>query len=814
MRQRALLLGLAAVLAITGCEAVQKPEAIQMSDYQTTYRNPFPELEEEWEDYGNGDPFVLRHDGKYYLYVSTKDHRVGIKAWESDDLVNWRYAGLVMEDPVSTGAYAPEVVYWNGTFYLYTSPAGRGHYVFRSESPTGPFERITDNLGMSIDGSVFIDDDGSWTFTHAGTEGIVGVPMDGPTAFGYGSAIPGIFLGHWTEGSMIIKRSGTYYMTFTGNHVFSKGYRIQYAVAKDSPTGPYKVPANNPIVISTDLDFYGLGHSSTVMGPDLDSHYIVYHNLVGRSAEGPPVRRMNIDRLVFNGDIMDVLGPSKNDQPVPARPDFEARLSGGVNGAKAGFTAAGSGLFIGDEAASEQFTAEYNFRLTEEAAADTRMGAVFSYTDESNYALAELNPSEGRLTVAFVSNGERWIIGEANLPDDTDYTKLNTIRVENGEKMLRVYVDGLLKAEIEGAGSGSGRIGYWQQAASPVYSYTAFVNHADGSSDYEAAKTVPGTIQAVHYLQGENRGFAVKERAAAPELRQRDGTAITRADDGSFAVELTGKGDWLRYIVNVSETGTYSFEPTVDTAGGERSIELLVDDRKAGTFDIDAGRYAEASEWAKVRAGTVVLEKGIHTIAVKLAGSKLDFKKLSFSRTEVASGRLEDVLSDAGADEIHGIWQINGGVYAGAADGDVKLYGGSKQWADYAVETTVTVGEDPTGEAGILIRASNESDFPDQVKDSLMGYFVAVSANKLLLYRHNYDSELIAAAKVELSHGQSTKLRVEAEGGSIRVYVGGAKAAALAYDDPDAFLQGKTGLRSVYAKDIAFGKLNVEAIGK
>lgn len=103
-----------------------------------TYQNPLV-LDQEWEDYGIGDPYVLRFNGKYYLYCSTKDRRIGIKAWSSDDLVNWRYEGLVTEEPVSEGAYAPEVVYWNGAFYMYTSPAGKGHYVLQSNKPTGPF---------------------------------------------------------------------------------------------------------------------------------------------------------------------------------------------------------------------------------------------------------------------------------------------------------------------------------------------------------------------------------------------------------------------------------------------------------------------------------------------------------------------------------------------------------------------------------------------------------------------------------------------------------------------------------------------------
>ena len=70
---------------------------------------------------------------------------------------------------------------------MYTSPAGKGHFVLKSESPTGPFKVQTENFGLSIDGSVFIDDDGKFYFTHAGTQGIVGHEMTDPLTVDLGS---------------------------------------------------------------------------------------------------------------------------------------------------------------------------------------------------------------------------------------------------------------------------------------------------------------------------------------------------------------------------------------------------------------------------------------------------------------------------------------------------------------------------------------------------------------------------------------------------------------------------------------------------
>ncbi|VTR60177.1 Arabinoxylan arabinofuranohydrolase precursor [Actinobacillus pleuropneumoniae] len=803
-------LGLAAGLALSGCDTTTKPEAVDMEIYNEMYANPFPSLEEEWEDYGNGDPYVLRHDGRYYLYVSTKDHRTGIKAWMSDNLVDWSYAGLVTEDPVSTGAYAPEVIYSNGWFYLYTSPAGRGHYVFRSESPTGPFERISENVGMSIDGSVFIDDDGSWLFTHAGSSGIVGVPMDGPAEFGVGQTIPGPYLGHWTEGSMIIKRNGTYYMTYTGNHVFSKGYRIHYAVSHDSPLGPYSIPANNPLVISTKPDFYGLGHSSTVMGPDLDSYYLVYHNLTGRSQEGPPVRRMNIDRLVFNGDKMEILGPTNYDQPIPRGPVFADRLDADAidESRWESEKSEGGARIITKESTDRIYTAEYNL-----VPSKTQVAALFAYEEANRFGFAEIEPELNRLSLGRMEDGNRKVLATAELPDDTDWSKLHTIRIERGNERLRVYLDGVLKLDESSEAFGPGHIGYRYDNGVPGLSYTAFSNQADGSSDFETAKPLPGSMEAVHYLSGEGRGYAVRQPSETAAWRHSDGTAIREAEDGSYSAALTEKGDWLRYAVNVSESGTYALDLSVKADAGPATFKLLVDDQKAGSFKIDGSHNASSEPWVKIRVGSLKLEKGLHSLAIQLDNGQLEWKTMDFELVDDQAFKIERLLEQASSEDVHGRWNETAGSYAGAADADAKMYGGSRLWSDYRIRTTVTLGDDPSGQAGVLFRVTNESDFRDQVSDSLMGYFLAVTATKLELYKHNYDSELLQSIKVELDRNKPVSLRIEAIHGTIRVFVEDGEEPVLTYDDPQAFMQGRVGIRSVHAEQIGLGDLTVESIG-
>jgi beta-xylosidase len=235
------------------------------------------------------DPFVLRHDGRYYLYATNPD----VRCWTSDDLLHWQPEGPTIAPDVFPGLvpFAPEVVYADGAFFMYTSPSGHGHVVLRADQPTGPFSPITGNVGHAIDGNVFIDDDGLRYFYWAGDEGIWGCVMPSSTEFGE-PVFTGIHMNGWTEGPFVSKRNGIYQMTLTGNHYLSSGYRID-AAASDHPLKGYRPAALNPILVGADGPATGLGHSSTVTGPDLVSTWIVYHNLNLDAS-----RDLDIDRQV------------------------------------------------------------------------------------------------------------------------------------------------------------------------------------------------------------------------------------------------------------------------------------------------------------------------------------------------------------------------------------------------------------------------------------------------------------------------------------------------------------------------------------
>lgn len=259
------------------------------------------------------DPFVLRFNGVYYLYC-TNPH---VPCWVSDDLVNWtKVCDTVPEEEFpSLVPFAPEVVYDNGSFYMYTSPHGRGHYVLKSDSPLGPFHKISGNIGHAIDFSIFIDDDGKWYAYWADDRGIMGCNMPSPTEFGESHYV-GAYLHGWTEGPFVVKRDGVYHLTYTGNHFLSKGYRINGAFSHN-PLGPFHDYGHNPLLVSTRGKTVGLGHSSTVLGPNLAENWMFYHNL-----NPDKTRDLCLDRAIFHDNDSFLLGPTSFNTYGPQEPFY------------------------------------------------------------------------------------------------------------------------------------------------------------------------------------------------------------------------------------------------------------------------------------------------------------------------------------------------------------------------------------------------------------------------------------------------------------------------------------------------------------
>ena len=745
---------------------------------ENEYLNSFT-LEDEWEDgYGIGDPYILRYDGRYYLYVSTHDYKIGVKCWSSDNLVDWKYEGLVTEEKKTLGAYAPEVIYWDGYFYMYTSPAGKGHYVLQSDSPTGPFKLISDNIGMSIDGSVFIDDNAKWYFYYASPKGIMAAPMKSPTEVEETKVVDNTFMNWWTEGPSVIKRDDIYYMTYTGNHVKSTGYRVNYSTSVESPITGYKEGLNNPILINTSEDFNALGHSSSVLGPDLDSYYITYHNLVGE--KGFPLRKLNIDRLVFNGEKMSVLGPTNFNQPSPNMPQFYTWVNNDTDNKMKDIEEGEEKFTVSNDEISEVFTAEFSFSNVR----DSNVCIVTSYKDSKNYGEINIDIDANKVSMKSIENGNESLISENTLPYKFDFSKMHTIRIKNNPNKTEVLLDNI-KVLTTDNGFKAGSIGYKYAKNQADYSFLAFTNESFGTSDSKTIKAIPGIIDAIHYSGSDYE---------IPTIEYRDSIS---------AITLNEKGKSVLYNINIKEDYNYGVDAIIKSADTKGKVEILVDGKKALTCTIDGNE--NSNEWFKKYLGEMKLKKGYHQIELKLREGALNIESLDTYKVNAKvkyENNLSKVPSDAEWNLIAGWTSLNDAT-ENLGDEINRAFYGNDEFKIQSLSVDFALGN-VINDVGIYFNATNESVYKEQVTDSMLGYYLQVQEEKLTLYKLNYGREELISTEVKINQKEFNNFKIEIKENTILVKLNDEEV--LSYDDLNLNTHGKIGFRAdgskIYIKNL------------
>lgn len=330
-----------------------------------------------------GDPYLFYDEGVFYLYGTTRKYvKPGsivekFEVYYSTDLINWEDGGACFSpargDWCTSRLWAPEVYKIDGKYYMYytaaTGDAGVLHgSVAVADSPLGPFSnKVADgvtgkkpvfdfgNNFPTIDGSVFIDDDGSMYYyfvrdqigdnsssggTNTTTRSTLwGVELENPYTIKQGAKPVKLTevgksrldetgrmtqawetqQGMWNEGPFLLKHNGVYYLTYSANYFGSKYYAVGYATS-DSPLGTYVKPDNLPIMgINPEEDsnwsyFDGTGHAMFLSIED--ELYMVYHTLM---PEKDGFRHFTIDSVGFRDDgTLYINGPTVTSQNLPA----------------------------------------------------------------------------------------------------------------------------------------------------------------------------------------------------------------------------------------------------------------------------------------------------------------------------------------------------------------------------------------------------------------------------------------------------------------------------------------------------------------
>ena len=731
------------------------------------YDNPLPFFDQNKKQAAMGDPFVMKYNGTYYCYVS------GGYCFRSTDMVKWTAVGNIYTGAHSDNLFAPEVFYWNGAFYTISSPNGTTNYLFKSNSPEGPFTAISGDLGGDIDGSLFRDDDGTIYFTHAAWNGIKLYRMETPESplELIGTLSPSMSE-MWTEGPSIFKRDGKYYMTFTGNHVLDQAYRIEYAMS-DSITEGWVEPDQNILLLATEGETVSLGHNSVVIGPDLDTYYIVYHN---RYPDGtkPIDRGFNMQRVLWNEEKMTV-SLNLHDIDNPDAPDFEYRPQGGTEQLVA--------KKLSEQSTDDVFTAEFNVVPDESQ-------ILFSYVDENNFC--SITFSNGNLVLRTLKDGNA-TSQSVPLAKNTATDCLQCVRVQQTETSLRIYLEGglLMKTDIQSRG----KIGY----AGGTVGYMAFSNKALGNQDHTAQKIVSATYDAV---LANNQAELTKINS-----QELGSSVLMKAgESASFLIDIYNN-------LNASLTlrGRASSNTVLNVlVDGERLIERVV--------------FAESTVYRSEILRSIPFLIGEHSIEIEVVSGEFEFYELTTVVEAKVQARTIDMQTTA-----HSILSHEGEhVYE---DGKLKLEAvaspkgdhlfaksmfGKAGWGDYSIEAKIALNDTKTNtEAGIVIRSVNASDgeasaFRFRQKWYQQCYYVAISEGWVRLYKQNYNEQVLARARITDDVTKENILKVSVVGDVITVYLNGNKL--FTYTDTNhPFTNGKAGLKVVNCT-ATFDDLTIEPL--
>jgi xylan 1,4-beta-xylosidase len=250
------------------------------------------------------DPSITRKGNDYYMVVSSFAMFPGVPIFHSNDLVNWKQIGHVLDRTsqlkvenigISAGVYAPDIMYNknNDTFYMITTQvAGAlGNMVVKTKDPMKGWSDPVKLQFAGIDPALFFDDNGKAYVIHNDA------PDEGKELYqGHrvikiwdydvekDRVIPGtdqiivdggVDLSKkpiWIEAPHIYKKNGLYYLMCAEGG--TAGWHSEVIFVSDNPKGPYKPAAKNPILTQRYLPkerpnkVDWAGHADLVEGPD------------------------------------------------------------------------------------------------------------------------------------------------------------------------------------------------------------------------------------------------------------------------------------------------------------------------------------------------------------------------------------------------------------------------------------------------------------------------------------------------------------------------------------------------------------------
>ena len=182
----------------------------------------------------------------------------------------------------------------------------------------------------------------------------------------------------------------------------------------------------------------------------------------------------------------------------------------------------------------------------------------------------------------------------------------------------------------------------------------------------DVAAKLPGKIEAENYdvgksgkayydKDGDNQGGAYREEAV--DIVQLDSADKSKG----YAIGYTSEGEWLRYTLDVAETGTYEVKVSMATPSENAGVKLYIDG-KAVTDEIIAKQNGENdwSTYSEVSAKTTEIEKGSHALKLEIVGNNVNVDWLEFCKGKCETNSLNKIRYGMDASKIYAVYGVNG----------------------------------------------------------------------------------------------------------------------------------------------------------
>ena len=231
------------------------------------------------------DPSIVRVGQDYYMTHSSFHYTPGLLIWHSLNLVDWEPVGHAIHEHVGGSIMAPDLIYYEGLFYIYF-PAGGTNWVVTAENPAGPWSKPIDLKVGYIDPGHAADQEGNrYLFLSEGYR--IKLSKDGLSTLGDltkvydGWRYPKEWLteGFYLESPKLTFKDGYYYKTSAQGGTAGPATSHMIVSARSrSLEGPWENSPYNPIVRTKHRSetWWSKGHGTLVDTPE-GNWFVVYH---------------------------------------------------------------------------------------------------------------------------------------------------------------------------------------------------------------------------------------------------------------------------------------------------------------------------------------------------------------------------------------------------------------------------------------------------------------------------------------------------------------------------------------------------------